>query len=108
MALRDMRLAMLVLCPNGAMPDLRQENPRLRAAWEKSFSTVHTRRFFETLVFGCRRMRRSWSANDTARAEAESPFVFGWRVILFDPKRDLEEARSLPEHYGFPIPLYFL
>ena len=100
---------MLVLCPNGVMPDIRQENPRLSAVWEKSFSTVHTRRFFDQFVFGWKKfqLRRYWS-NDTVRVEAEPTLAAGWRVILFDPKRDLEEARSLPEHYKFPIPYHFL
>jgi hypothetical protein len=107
LTLRNMRLALLVLCPANTMP---QGNPKFWAVWVNSFSTVHTRRFFERFVFGCQKLQRyDWLENDTARAKPKSPLAAGWKDILFDPKLDLEIARSLPQHYvGFPISYHFL
>jgi hypothetical protein len=94
MALRDMRLTMLVLCPAKTLPS-HQQQPRLRTVWSKSFTTMPTRLFFEHFVYP-NKSRRYWSANDTARTVAEPPIAAGWRVVLFDPKHDLGKTRNLP------------
>jgi hypothetical protein len=96
MALRDMRLAVLV--------------ERIHTILDRSFTRLSVRtpmsvrRFFDRFVDDSTRvLGRYWSVNDAARAEAETSFTAGWRVVFFDPKYDF--PHSFPQ---IPMPCHFL